>query len=301
MNERRIAMMQIIDSRRKFTARELAERFGVSVRTIQRDLDYLQQIGFPLYTEQGPHGGYRALPNRILPPLRLNQTEALGLFLSLQVLEKISDFPFSAVRSHLSAHYYGSLPQDIQDTIDRMRHYIVFYLQPAAKHAPYTTEILQAAVEQRALAFQYQSKSGTRWVHAFPVGLYFDNGFWYMPALYKERILLYRADRIQSASIMEETMPELPTLKEWLAAEEQREGEEVQLQFTEQGSRIAQDDRLFQSVANQIWQSRVPYEEMAYLARKLVSYGPEVKVISPPRLREQVMGLLRQSLEQYML
>lgn len=104
MNERRIAMMQIIDSRKKFTARELAERFGVSVRTIQRDLDYLQQIGFPLYTEQGPHGGYRALPNRILPPLQLNQTEALGLFLSLQVLEKISDFPFSAVRSHLSAN-----------------------------------------------------------------------------------------------------------------------------------------------------------------------------------------------------
>ncbi|MGC5772222.1 HTH domain-containing protein [Paenibacillus pabuli] len=71
MNERRLTMMRIIDSRKKFTAREPAERFNVSVRTIQRDLGYLQQIGFPLYSKQGAHGGYRALENRILPPLQL--------------------------------------------------------------------------------------------------------------------------------------------------------------------------------------------------------------------------------------
>lgn len=94
-------------------------------------------------------------------------------------------------------------------------------------------------------------------------------------------------------------MPGLPSLKEWLASEEQREGEEVKLQFTEQGARIAQDDRLFQAVKNQVWRGHVPYEEMSFLARKLVQYGPEVKVIAPASLQEQVVGLLRQSLEQY--
>lgn len=59
MNQRRLAMMRLMDSRHKFTARELAERFEVSVRTIQRDLDALQTMGFPLYTEVGVNGGYR--------------------------------------------------------------------------------------------------------------------------------------------------------------------------------------------------------------------------------------------------
>ncbi|EBD8094960.1 HTH domain-containing protein, partial [Salmonella enterica] len=76
MNNRKLALMRLMDSRKKFTARELAERFQVSIRTIQRDLNDLQELGFPLYTEVGVNGGYRVLPNRILPPLQLTQHEA---------------------------------------------------------------------------------------------------------------------------------------------------------------------------------------------------------------------------------
>lgn len=57
MINRRLEIMRTLDSRTKFTARQLAERFGVSLRTIQRDLDYLQQMGVPLYSEVGIHGG----------------------------------------------------------------------------------------------------------------------------------------------------------------------------------------------------------------------------------------------------
>lgn len=112
MNERRIALMRILDSRKKYTARELAERFGVSVRTIQRDLDYLQQTGLPLYTEMGPHGGYRALPNRLLPPLHLARDEALGLFLMLQLLENIPDIPL--------ARFVDMYPSTIMPSFHRM-------------------------------------------------------------------------------------------------------------------------------------------------------------------------------------
>lgn len=68
-------------------------RFNVSVRTIQRDLDHLQQMGFPLYAEVGANGGYHVLPNRILPPLQLTEHEAFGLFMMIEYLEKVSDFP----------------------------------------------------------------------------------------------------------------------------------------------------------------------------------------------------------------
>lgn len=59
MNNRKLALMRLMDSRKKFTARELAERFQVSIRTIQRDLNDLQELGFPLYTEVGVNGGDR--------------------------------------------------------------------------------------------------------------------------------------------------------------------------------------------------------------------------------------------------
>lgn len=301
MNKRRITMMQIIDSRKKFTARELAERFDVSVRTIQRDLDHLQQMGFPLYTEVGPHGGYRALPNRILPPLQLTQNEAFGLFLMLQALEKIPDFPFESTRSHLAEQYYASLPVDTQDGIDRMRKHIVFNQQRPPAASPFTTVLLQAAMDKRSIEFLYHSRAGRKKTQVYPLGIYYENGLWYMPARNKERILLYRVDRIEQADVLAGTDDSLPTLTEWMASSDNRPGVEVLLNFTAEGARLAQFEQLFHTVAdNGKWREDVPLEELPFLARQLLKFGPEVKVVLPTQLQELLVDMLQRNLSQYL-
>ena len=229
MNSRRLAIMRLIDARRKFTARELAERFGVSIRTIQRDLDELQRIGFPLYSEAGARGGYRALPNRLLPPLQLNMNEALGLFLMLEQLERTPDFPYGAARAHLAEEYYGSLPPDARDRIDRLRAHLAFRTRgappgkpgrEAARDESATTAILEAAADKRAIAFDYRSASGMKRVEAaFPIGLYLENGFWYMPAMKNGRALLYRVDRMRHVAPLDLVDASVPALREWLEAE----------------------------------------------------------------------------------
>lgn len=299
MNDRRLAMMQIIDARKKFTARELAERFKVSIRTIQRDLDYLQQIGFPLYTELGPHGGYRVLENRILPPLQLNQTEALGLFLMIELLAKVPDFPFDTIRSHLHEQYYGSLPADVQDNIDRLRHHIAFNEFQGMEPAPFTTTILEAAISKHEIEFHYLAASGRKEYTAFPFGIYFENGYWYMPAKNHNKVLLFRVDRIMNLEVSENVNHELPSLKEWMKSSDERETTEVLLRFTDFGARLVQNDPVIQPVINNAWKGQVPLEEFPYTARRLLRYGPEVKVVYPEQLREMVVELLKNSLGQY--
>lgn len=169
MNHRKLAIMRLMDSRQKFTARELAERFDVSVRTIQRDLDALQALGFPLYTEVGVNGGYRVLPNRILPPLQLTQQEALGLFMMLEYLQQVPDFPYGSMREHLAEQYFSTLPEDVQDLIMRMREHITFVQHPGEHAEPLTTEILGAAVEKREIEFMYHARSGPKKVQVFPM------------------------------------------------------------------------------------------------------------------------------------
>ena len=56
--KRLIELMMTVNAKRKFTARELAEEFNVSYRTILRDLDELSELGVPLYSEVGADGGY---------------------------------------------------------------------------------------------------------------------------------------------------------------------------------------------------------------------------------------------------
>ncbi|WP_309304327.1 YafY family protein [Paenibacillus taichungensis] len=299
LNNRKLALMRLMDSRKKFTARELAERFQVSIRTIQRDLNDLQELGFPLYTEVGVNGGYRVLPNRILPPLQLTQHEALGLFMMIEYLENVPDFPYGSIREHLAEEYYSTLPQDVQDLITRMRQHITFLQHHAVQVEALTTEILGAAVEQREIEFIYHSRQGDKKVQAFPIGIYYDRGYWYMPARRKDRVLLYRVDRMQEL-VMRDTIDEsVPSLQEWQNYKENREGVEVVLQFTDFGARLAGSDVLFKSVEGNEWRGLVPPEEFPFTARKLLSYGPDVKVIKPQELQQQVREMLERSLNQY--
>ncbi|TCZ80254.1 YafY family transcriptional regulator [Paenibacillus albiflavus] len=299
MNERRLAIIQVLDARKKFTARELAERFDVSIRTIQRDLDYLQQIGFPLYTELGPHGGYRVLPNRLLPPLQLTQTEAFGLFLMIKWLEQVHDFPYDQIRSHLAEQYYAELPTDIKESIDRMRDHIAFYQHTNQVASPFTTTVLEAAMDKREISFIYHSSGGDKPFQVFPFGIYYENGKWYMPALYRDRVTLFRVDRMKEVLITEQSDPSIPTLKEWLNAKDERESVNVVLHFTEFGMRLAGSDKLFGSLISNEWSGSVPIDELPYVARLLFKYGPEVKVIEPVQLQKLVIQMLERSLSQY--
>lgn len=299
MNDRRLTIMRLLDSRKKFTARELSERFNVSVRTIQRDLDYLQQMGVPLYTEVGANGGYRVLPNRILPPLQLTQHEAFGLFMMIEYLEKVPDFPYGSIRAHLAEHYFSTLPSDVQDMIIRMRQHITFHQYHSVQPESLTTKILSAAVENREVEFLYSSRSGTKNVQACPIGIYYEQGYWYMPATNHERVLLYRVDRMQQLNILDRSDNSVPTLKDWLNSEDKRASVEVVLEFTDFGARLAGSDTLFKSVQHNEWRGQVPQEEFPFIARRLLSYGPEAKVIAPRQLQELIMEMLKSSLSQY--
>ncbi|UPK43917.1 helix-turn-helix transcriptional regulator [Paenibacillus pabuli] len=299
MNNRKLALMRLMDSRKKFTARELAERFQVSIRTIQRDLNDLQELGFPLYTEVGVNGGYRVLPNRILPPLQLTQHEALGLFMMIEYLENVPDFPYGSIREHLAEEYYSTLPQDVQDLITRMRQHITFLQHHAVQAEALTTEILGAAVDKREIEFIYHSRQGDKKVQVFPVGIYYDHGYWYMPARRKDRVLLYRVDRMQELVMLDSINESVPSLQEWLNLKEERESIEVVLQFTDFGARLAGSDVLFKSVEGNEWRGLVPPEEFPFTARRLLSFGPEVKVIEPLELQQQVREMLERSLNQY--
>ncbi|PZD93776.1 transcriptional regulator [Paenibacillus sambharensis] len=302
MKDRRLAILRMIDARKKFTARELAERFGVSVRTIQRDLDALQSMGVPLYTEMGPHGGYRVLPNRILPPLQLTEQEALGLFLMLQYLEKVPDFPYGTVRAHLAEQYYGALPDDVRDTIDRLRRHILFRHNPQQRTpAPLAELALAAAAARQEILFHYHAADGLKEVHAFPLGIYYERDCWYMPARRadKDRVQLYRVDRMEQlvlGSCRDETLPDLV---QWMSMADQREGVEVELHFTARGARLAETDELFPLGEELVWNGRVPDEELPYTARRLLAYGAEVKVAEPPELQRMVIEELEKNLKQY--
>ena len=80
-SQRLIRLMMVINAKKSFTVRELSDEFGLSPRTITRDLQELSEVGFPIYTVQGRGGGYRLLQERMLPPIAFSVNEAVAMFL----------------------------------------------------------------------------------------------------------------------------------------------------------------------------------------------------------------------------
>jgi predicted DNA-binding transcriptional regulator YafY len=83
-SSRTLRLLSLLQARRHWPGDELARRLGVSVRTLRRDVDRLRELGYPVEAHRGVDGGYALAPGAALPPLVLDDDEAVALVLGLQ-------------------------------------------------------------------------------------------------------------------------------------------------------------------------------------------------------------------------
>lgn len=82
---RALRLLSLLQSRPVWTGPELAERLGVTTRSVRRDVDRLRSLGYPVNAAQGAGGGYRLGAGRALPPLLLDDEEAVAVAVSLRL------------------------------------------------------------------------------------------------------------------------------------------------------------------------------------------------------------------------
>ncbi|MBM2613944.1 YafY family transcriptional regulator [Actinoplanes sp. LDG1-06] len=81
--ERVLALLGLLQQRRVWTGPELAERLGVTTRTVRRDVERLRVLGYPVHAGQGVGGGYQLGPGQDLPPLLFDDEEAIATAVAL--------------------------------------------------------------------------------------------------------------------------------------------------------------------------------------------------------------------------
>ena len=81
---RALTLLSLLAGRRRWTLSELADRLGVSSRTVRRDIETLRLLDFPVATVRGPDGGYQLGSRRTLPPLLFDEDQALAVAVALQ-------------------------------------------------------------------------------------------------------------------------------------------------------------------------------------------------------------------------
>jgi predicted DNA-binding transcriptional regulator YafY len=206
---RLLSLLSLLQTRRDWPGALLAERLGISPRTVRRDVDRLRELGYPIAAFKGPDGGYRLGAGTELPPLLFDDEQAVALAIALQIatttgagIEEAAARALNTVRQ--------VMPQRLRRRIDTLQ--VTAVERPAIRPGPQVDSgvlmALSAAVHAReVLRFDYTpasppgvDDSGVQIPprRAQPHHLVTWGGRWYLVAwdLDREDWRTFRADRI---------------------------------------------------------------------------------------------------------
>jgi predicted DNA-binding transcriptional regulator YafY len=194
---------------RRRSARELAERFEVSVRTIERDIGALQQAGVPIYADTGRRGGYTLDKAMTLPPLNFTPAEAVAVAVTLG---GTSGSPFArSARTALHKIVAAMSEADgaaARDLAGRIRFLVPAEGDRAAASVPAVVE--EAVAARQVVRLAYVDRDGTETERDVePVAFVSGRRDWYLIGWcrMREEARRFRLDRIRGATLLGETAP----------------------------------------------------------------------------------------------
>jgi predicted DNA-binding transcriptional regulator YafY len=195
-----LALLSLLQTPREWPSSELAERLGVTDRTVRRDVKRLRGLGYPVEASMGVYGGYRLTAGAVMPPLLLEDDEAVTLAIGLRLTagQPVTGLEESAVRA---------LTKVLQVMPPRLRHRAKTVAAATVSATPFDgvidpetlTALASAAANAERVRFGYADRQGrTSTRHVEPVRLVMLSRRWYLVAFDIDRAdwRTFRVDRI---------------------------------------------------------------------------------------------------------
>lgn len=200
--ERIVAILIQLQSKRVVKARELADRFEVSLRTVYRDIRALEAAGVPVYGEAGT--GYSLVEGYRLPPVMFTQEEAGTFVAAEKLMQKFMD---ESLGRHFESAMFkikSVLKDDQKDWLEAIKSNLVVARSEKLfnRDVPDVLEVLfEAIAEKKQVTLLYQAVEAEKPVErdTEPVGIFHENNNWYLLAWchLRQDYRKFRADRIQ--------------------------------------------------------------------------------------------------------
>lgn len=182
------------------TADRLAREFGVSVRTIKRDLDALERSGAPIWSRTGPGGGYGLAASSNLPPVTLSPEQAVAL---LTAVSAAADAPYADLAAAGVRKILDVLDPRTRERADELAARIWVNSENASSRV--TKSALETAMaEQRVVRIRYLDANGNETLRDVePVIFAATGGRWYLIAWcrLRDEMRWFLVSRIARASV----------------------------------------------------------------------------------------------------
>lgn len=201
-SERINDMMIYLSNKNFFHLKDIMNKYDISKSTALRDIQSLEEIGMPIYSEPGRNGHYGILENRLLSPIIFTVDEMYALYFSMLTLNAYESTPF-----HLSVE---TLKQKFELCLSKEHIYIIHKMEEiltlsSSKHpnsSPFLKDILQIAIEEKICEITYDKKGIEKnyYVQFFDISSSYNQ--WYSTGFNFEtnKVQIFRCDKILSLS-----------------------------------------------------------------------------------------------------
>ncbi|TQK43591.1 putative DNA-binding transcriptional regulator YafY [Streptomyces sp. SLBN-118] len=198
---RLLRLLSLLQAHREWSGADLADRLGVTPRTVRRDVDRLRELGYPVNASPGTGGGYQLGAGAELPPLLLDDEEAVAVAVGLRTAagQGIEGIGETSVRA--LAKLEQVLPSRLRRRVGALHAFTVPMMRaPQAQVDPSVlTELANACRDSERLRFEYRDHGGSATRRTVePHRLVCTERRWYLVAWDLDRgdWRTFRADRI---------------------------------------------------------------------------------------------------------
>ncbi len=205
-----LTVLELLQTRERMSGADLAARLEVSIRTVQRYVARLQDLGVPVTSTRGPGGYYRLRPGFRLPPMMFGTEEAFALVLGLDALTYLGLGEIAPATSGAKAKLERVLPTAVGERTHALRAALELerprWIVDA--DAAVLTQLATAVHARQRVSIRYEARGGASTSREVePLGLMQHEGRWFLAGhcLLRRGRRLFRVDRIRGVERLAET------------------------------------------------------------------------------------------------
>jgi predicted DNA-binding transcriptional regulator YafY len=290
----------ILLNRGSVTARELAERFGVSTRTIYRDIDVLSTSGVPVYTNKGNNGGISLLENYTFSRALVTDHERDSILLALKTLQATKYPEIDTILDKLGSIFKNAAGAD----------WVHVEFSPwgsGPEEEEKFTNIKKAILESRVVTCDYVNAEGNRSRRSIePMQLVFKGQAWYLWGYcrFRQDFRTFRISRMKDLSLTAESFRRrsIEEVRRDESPESLKQIVTLKLRFQPDVLfRLYDDydkDRIIEN-DDGTYEIIVTYPEDEWVYRHIMSFGSSVEVIEPEHIRRIIKEKTEKTLNIY--
>jgi predicted DNA-binding transcriptional regulator YafY len=298
---RLITLIMLLQRQPNQKASELAEKLGVSVRTLHRYFGMLDEMGIPIYAERGPLGGFSLVRGYKLPPLVFTPEEAVAVYLGTSLIGQVWGQLYREPAQGAMAKLDNVLPDEQRAEIAWARRSLVaigMHRADPGALSPLLEKIRHATRQGRQIKMVYQGSASPSVTErrVDPYALVHRSGWWYLVGYchLRQALRTFRVDRIQELELLSQEfqMEEDFDIHAYLDAElKDQPIVRARLRFAPEVANLAvalPGQESHQEYSDGSLELILAAPDLNWLASMTLSFANLVTVLDPPELRDMV-------------